>query len=144
MELIVRPLTIDDYQAILRLWADAGLEHRPRGRDSRDSMAREMQYPGTCFLGLFDSQRMLGVVIASWDGRRGWINRLAVDPDHRGIGLAGRLIREGETFLRQRGAVVIAALIHDENAPSMAAFERAGYTCMPEMKYFAKRDSKDS
>ncbi len=74
----IRRLTIDDYNDILRVWADAGLEHRPLGRDSRAMIAKEMQFPGAAYFGYFDNGRMIGTVIANFDGRRGWINRLAV------------------------------------------------------------------
>ena len=36
------------------------------------------------FFGLLEQSKLIGVCIANWDGRRGWINRLAIDPDFRG------------------------------------------------------------
>jgi GNAT superfamily N-acetyltransferase len=144
MSISIRQLTLDDYDAIIRVWADAGLPFKPRGRDSREMMSREMAHPSAAFLGLFESDRMLGVCIANYDGRRGWINRLAVDPEYRGIGLAGRLIDEAEQFLKSKGAVVFAGLIEELNAPSMSCFEKAGYVCMREITYWSKRDSPDS
>jgi ribosomal protein S18 acetylase RimI-like enzyme len=84
---------------------------------------------------------MLGVVIANYDGRRGWINRLAIHPDHRGVGLAGKLMHEAESFLESQGAVVMCGLIEELNTPSMACFEKEGYICESKFKYFAKRKS---
>ncbi|HKK20740.1 MAG TPA: GNAT family N-acetyltransferase, partial [candidate division Zixibacteria bacterium] len=70
-------------------------------------------------------------------------NRLAVDPDFRGLGLAGVLIEVCEKFLKDRGAVVISALIEDINYPSITTFRKAGYHCHDELRYFAKRESND-
>ncbi len=140
----VRRLTISDYDAMIRVWSDAGLPFKPRGRESRESLAREMANADSAFFGLFDQSRMIGVCIANWDGRRGWINRLAIDPDFRGRRLAGQLIRLCEGFLESKGATVIAALIEDENLPSMTTFEKEGYSCLPEIKYFSKRKSADA
>ena len=39
----IKPLTIDDYDEIIRVWSDAGLPYKPKGRDSREMMAKEMQ-----------------------------------------------------------------------------------------------------
>lgn len=120
----IRRLTITDYDDIIRVWADAGLEYRPKGRDSRSMVAKEIQFPGAAYFGYFENGRMIGAVTANFDGRRGWINRLAVDPDCRGRGIAGKLIREGEQFLRSVGAIVMTALIHEFNTPSMTCFEK--------------------
>ncbi len=137
----IRELTIDDYDEIIRLWQDAGLEYKPEGRDRREMMAAEMARPFCVFLGLFENDRMIGLGIANWDGRRGWINRVAIDPDLRGKKLAGTIIKACEDFLYEQGAVVICALIHEVNAPSMACFENNGYRCEGEIKYFTKRNS---
>lgn len=138
----IRRLSIADYDDILRLWSLAGLPHKPLGRDSRESISREMALPQCRYFGLFDGDELIGVVIANYDGRRGWLNRLAIHPDRRGIGLAGNLIREGELFLEEQGAVVTCGLIGELNTPSMACFEKEGYICESNFKYFAKRKSK--
>ena len=142
MSTSIRRLSIADYDEILRLWSLAGLPHKPLGRDSRESMTREMALPQCRYFGLFDHDEMIGVIIANYDGRRGWLNRLAIHPDRRGIGLAGMLIREAELFLQEQGAVVMCGLIGELNTPSMACFEKAGFVCESDFKYFAKRKSK--
>ena len=137
----IRKLDIDDYDGIIRVWSDAGLEFKPQGRDRREMIALEMALPQCAFFGLYEDERMIGVVIVNWDGRRGWINRLAIDPDYRGKRLAGELIKAGEDFLYAKGAVVICGLIHEINFPSMSCFENYGYSCESEIKYFTKRNS---
>lgn len=144
MNISTRRLSIADYDDILRLWSVSGLPHKPLGRDSRESMTREMLLPQCRYFGLFDGETMVGVAIASYDGRRGWLNRMAVHPDYRGRGLAGQLIRECEEFLESQGAVVMAGLIEELNTPSMACFTKAGYECLSTIKYFAKRRSSQS
>jgi ribosomal protein S18 acetylase RimI-like enzyme len=140
----IRRLNIADYPAMIKVWSDAGLPYKPLGRESRASLQREIANPDCAFYGLFDGSRLLGVCIANWDGRRGWINRLAIDPDFRGKGLAAKLIASCEQFLEAHGATVIAALIDEENLPSMATFTKSGYECLSEIKYFAKRKSADA
>ncbi len=141
MALELKALSIDDYDVIIGLWADAGLSFKPFGRDSREMMGKEMSLPQCAFFGIFDEQKMLAVGIANYDGRRGWVNRVAVDPDQRGLGLAGRIIGECEAFLRAQGAVVICVLIENVNAPSISCFQKDGYLFEKEIGYYTKRDS---
>ena len=140
----IRRLTIADYGDMIRVWSVAGLPFKPLGRESRESLAQEMANSDCAFFGLYEQGKLIGVCIANCDGRRGWINRLAIDPDFRGRRLAGELIRLCEQFLESKGAMVIAALIEDENLPSMTAFEKSGFSCLPEIKYFSKRKSADA
>ncbi len=126
---------------MISLWTRSGLTHRPHGRDSRDSMEPEFLREETAILGMFDGEKMIGCIIATSDGRRGWLNRLAVEPEYRGLGLAGSLIKEGEDFLHNLGIMVIAALIEDENLPSISSFQKAGYKLHDNILYFSKRSS---
>ena len=86
---------------------------------------------------------MIGSILGNSDGRKGWINRLAVDPDYRGRGLAARLIAECEKQLYSLGIKVIAALIEGDNKSSESAFSKAGYSYWDEIKYYSKRFSDD-
>lgn len=137
----VERLTADHYDDIIRVWSEAGLEYKPDGRDSRELLVREMALPQCAFFGLFEESRMIGVGIANWDGRRGWINRVAVVPNRRGKRLAVKIIEACEDFLRETGALVICGLIHKNNSTSISCFEREGYSCLDEVGYFSKRDS---
>ncbi len=143
MSVILKRLSIDDYQEIINLWAAAGLPFKPKGRDSWAMMAKEMQQEGVAYFGIYEENNLLAVGIANYDGRRGWINRVAVDPDRRGQGLAGMIIEECEKFMRSRGAVVMTALIEEINEPSISCFQKAGFICDRSWLYFSKRDSKD-
>jgi len=140
----IRRLTIDDYDEILRVWAEAGLPFKLQGRDHRDRIAVEMQRTETGFFGLLEDGRMLAVGLACFDGRKGWIQRVAVDPDRRGEGLGGKIITGCEEFLGELGAEVISCLIEDLNTPSMSLFRKADYECWTDILYFSKRTSSDS
>jgi ribosomal protein S18 acetylase RimI-like enzyme len=137
----LRRLTVDDYDAILEVWRRAGLESiRPQGRDSREAFAAQLAR-GQVVLGLEDMGRLLACVVITDDARKGWINRLAVDPEYRRQGLAARLIAEAENDLRTRGFRVFAALIEDDNAASLSLFQREGYKTH-DIVYVSKRDGE--
>jgi ribosomal protein S18 acetylase RimI-like enzyme len=143
MEKNFRRLTIDDYEEMLRVWDVSGLPYKPNGRESRSMLAAEISRDHCAAFGVFDGAKLVGLTLVNYDGRRGWINRLAVDPDYRGLGLATELIQMSEEFLSQYGEVIVCGLIEEMNSPSMELFTKNGYTCMRSITYWSKRPRPD-
>jgi N-acetylglutamate synthase len=140
----LRHLTSDDHAAILALWQRAGLNSiRPEGRDSRPEFDRQLA-GGQIAIGLEENGRLIGVVLATNDTRKGWINRLAIDPDYRRQGYGEQLVRAAEEALRAAGMKLIAAFIEEGNAASLTLFEKLGYAAHPTIVYVSKRDSIDA
>ncbi len=137
-------LTIDDYDDLVRLWREAGLTYRPRGRDTRERIATEMQRADTAFIGIYEHDRLIGAGLATYDGRKGWINRIAVHPDFRGRGIAAQIVNECEVFLRSVAAEIISCLIEDFNKPSVQLFRKLGYVHGENVMYFSKRKSEET
>ncbi len=142
----IRRLGLGDYDALLALWQRAGLHSlSPQGRDSRASLARQLASTVQTILGLEVDGQLVGAVVATHDSRKGWINRLAVDPDHRRQGHGVRLIAAAEEVLREQGMHVIAALVESDNPASLALFQKAGYAEIDTgIHYLTKRDSDDT
>jgi len=139
----IRKLTIDQYEELVNLWRRAGLPFKPKGRDSKEAIARQMNANPEFFLGAFENGRLVGAVIVSSDGRKGWINRLAVDPDFRRRGVASTLVAEAERVLRKHGIRIFCALIEDGNEASKRLFKKCGYVEHHDIIYFSKRESDD-
>jgi ribosomal protein S18 acetylase RimI-like enzyme len=137
----IEAFRIDDYDRVMELWAAGGLPLKPRGRDSRESIAKQIGLPNVRFLVARDGEGgpVVGTVLATHDGRKGWINRLAVDAALRRRGVGARLVRAAEDWLASEGMDILACLIEDGNAVSMSVFEALGYKKHPEIIYFAKR-----
>ncbi len=138
-DVAIRPFRVDDYDRVVDLWTEGGLPLKPGGRDSRENIGRQTGLPNVLFLVAEEGGRVIGTVLATHDGRKGWINRVAVDAGSRKKGIGARLVREAELWLESRGMDILACLIEDDNAVSMAVFERLGYRKHPEILYFAKR-----
>jgi ribosomal protein S18 acetylase RimI-like enzyme len=130
----------------MSVWQRAGLHSiRAKGRDSRDAFARQFARGTHTIIGLELSGELIGVVLATHDGRKGWINRLAVLPEYRRQGYASRLVAEAERLLRAQGMTVIAVLIEPGNDVSLVLFTELGYVEPPDgMYYLTKRDSEDA
>jgi ribosomal protein S18 acetylase RimI-like enzyme len=139
----IRGLRINDYEAITKLWVKARLPFKPKGRDSKEAMVAQMSSSPQFFLGAYEGERLVGTAILSCDLRKGWINRLAIDPDYRHRNIAKTLIGESEKILRNAGVKIFCALINDGNVASRELFKKCGYVEHRDIVYFSKRDSAE-
>ena len=134
----LRRLTIDDHAAILALWQRAGLHSiRPEGRDSRAEFEKQL------VIGLEEDDQLIGVVLATQDTRKGWINRLAIDPKYQRRGYGEQLVHAAEEALHQVGMQLIAAFIEEGNTASLALFKKLGYLVHQDITYVSKRASAE-
>lgn len=146
MEYELGVLSDVDYPVLIALWRRAGLEHKPRGRDSAAEYQRQITLSMVRFIGAWTTteersvgRTLVGSILATHDGRKGWLNRLAVDPRHRRRGLAGRLISAAETWLRDQGLEIHACLIEGWNTTSLRVFQHYGYLDFEGVHYLTKR-----
>ncbi len=83
--------------------------------------------------------RIVGCVIAIFDGWRGNIYRLAVAPELKRQGIATRLMAEAERRLRAQGAKRVAAVVDSqsmESVPFWEAMASQGWTAShPGVRY---------
>jgi GNAT superfamily N-acetyltransferase len=93
---------------------------------------------------LLDGDELIAAIVVTHDSRKGWLNRLAVDPTRRRQGLASRLIRAAEEHLWEQGIRVIGVLIEDWNSASLALFAQAGYVDHPGVRYLSKRPGPEA
>lgn len=139
----IRKLTIADYNKIVEIWRRSGLSFKSKGRDSRAAIKEQMDATPNLFLGAEENDELVGIIIASTEKRKGWLNRIAVVPEKRGKGIAKALTLKAEEALRKRGIKIIGLLIHKNNAPSIDLAKSLGYIPHPEILYLTKRDSDD-
>ena len=139
----IRKLTMEYYDEMVKLWSEAGLPFKPKGRDSKQAIAKQMRLNPEFFLGAFEDNKLIGTVIISSDTRKGWINRLAVHPAYRNRGVAKALIAESERILMENGVKIFCALIENHNEASKKLFKECGYVEHHDIIYFSKRESND-
>ncbi len=130
----IRSARDDDIDAVLALWALA--DALPSVTDDAESLRRLLAFDASAVLVADAGDDVVGSLILGWNGWRGSFYRLAVAPEHRRLGLATALVREGEHRLRERGAVRLDAIVATDQAPAMSFWRAAGYQLQNERSRF--------
>jgi ribosomal protein S18 acetylase RimI-like enzyme len=71
--------------------------------------------------------RVVGTIMAGYDGHRGWLYTVAVHPDQRRQGLGGRLVRHAEAALAALGCKKINLQVRASNSGVVEFYEKLGY-----------------
>ena len=74
-----------------------------------------------------DHCKVVGTAMAGYDGHRGWLYSVAVDPDRRRQGLGKRLVTHTVDTLKAAGCVKVNLQIRASNAPVIAFYDALGF-----------------
>ena len=131
----IRVATADDAAALAELWREAGL----RFNSSRvaEELAAVLERDSLVLVDADARDALAGAVLGTFDGRRGWVNRLAVRPGERGRGIACALMTELERRLAGIGCSQVNLLIEPDNADAAGFYARLGYQAY-ELNFMAK------
>ena len=121
----IRPFQPSDEASVVRLWTDCGLAV-PWNDPHRD-IRRKLDVQPELFLVGLSGGRIIATVMAGYDGHRGWINYLAVHPDHRHTGIGRRMMDEAENRLREAGCPKINVQVRRTNADVTEFYRKIGY-----------------
>ncbi|MGO9873958.1 MAG: GNAT family N-acetyltransferase [Acidimicrobiia bacterium] len=102
----LRAATPDDIPAVLAFWDESTAE--PSSTDDADGIATLLACAPDALVLAVDGavasdNRIVGTVVAGWDGWRGSLYRLAVAPPYRRRGVATALVDEAERRLLALG-----------------------------------------
>jgi ribosomal protein S18 acetylase RimI-like enzyme len=123
--MLIRAFQLSDEQAVIELWHRCALTRA--WNDPRKDIARKLRVNPEMFLvGEIDG-RIVATAMAGYDGHRGWINYLAVDPDRQRKGLARSIMQEAERLLRAAGCPKINLQVRSSNSEAIEFYRRIGF-----------------
>jgi ribosomal protein S18 acetylase RimI-like enzyme len=136
VEVAIRAASLGDTAEVLSVWQTADIA--PSTTDDPLGIERLLERdPGALLVAIVD-KRIVGTLIAAFDGWRGSMYRLAVLPLLRQHGVGGALVAAGERRLLDLGARRLSALIINENLEAVSLWEMCGYTQDPRMGRWIK------
>ena len=121
----IRSFQDSDEAQVIRLWERCGLL-RPWNDPSKD-IARKKRMQRELFLVGTIGDEIVASVMGGYDGHRGWVYYLAVDPNRRRQGLASALMTEVERRLRELGCAKINLQVRRDNLEAISFYERIGF-----------------
>ena len=125
-EFKIRPYQASDESAVIDLWHRCNLVVPQNDPQHDIEMKRKVQ-PGLFFVGTIRG-RIVATVMAGYDGHRGWIYYLAVDPDYRRQQFGRRMMAQVVSALKKRGCPKINLQVRTSNQAVTSFYERLGFS----------------
>ncbi|HWY60699.1 MAG TPA: GNAT family acetyltransferase [Rhizomicrobium sp.] len=128
----VEILTYSDrhFGGLKALWIEAFPADPPRNSAATVVPAKLAIQPDLLLIAV-EEGRVVGSVMAGYDGHRGWISRIAVLQSHRQRGIGRALVGEAEARLQALGCIKINLQVLISNAAVTEFYSRLGY-CVEE------------
>jgi ribosomal protein S18 acetylase RimI-like enzyme len=116
----------DKYKtAVIALWKKSGIS-APQNDPSKD-IERKMKVDPDLFLIGLVGDTVVGSVMGGYEGHRGWINYLAVDPDHQRKGYGRALMQAVEVLIHAKGCPKINLQVRTTNESVIQFYAALGY-----------------
>jgi ribosomal protein S18 acetylase RimI-like enzyme len=137
----IRPLIAGDEEAVLELWRECNLVH-PSNDPAKDIARKRKVRRDLLLVGVSDG-KIVASAMVGYEGHRGWINYLAVSPQHRKRGFGRGMMEAAERLLRAEGCPKINLQVRASNPEAVAFYEAIGFR-QDDVLCFGKRLEHDN
>ncbi len=117
-------------EPVIALWQTVFGDESPHNTPALVIDKKLAARDGLFFVALLDG-RVVGTVMAGYDGHRGWLYSVAVHPDHRQQGIGSLLVAQAERALTELGCLKINLQVLENNASVTAFYASLGYAVEP-------------
>ncbi len=139
---IVREMDISDYSAVMSLWGQTE-SMALKDADSKPSIEAYLKRnPGLSFVAV-DDGKIVGAVLVGTDGRRGYLQHLAVSSALRGQGIGKKLIHEATQALAAEGISKTHLFVLNDNLNAQGFYNKMGWFPRDEIRMFSFNSSEN-
>ncbi len=121
----IKPYHPDNQQAVINLWQACNLV--VAWNDPVKDIQRKMLVDPDLFLIGELSEDIVATVMGGYEGHRGWINYLAVSPEHQRKGYARAMMQQVEVLILQKGSPKINLQVRSNNIDVVHFYQAIGY-----------------
>lgn len=125
IEIKIETFSMQHYQEVLELWKRAGID--VGSSDSKEEITLILERNPELFLVGKEQEKIIAVVIGAFDGRRGYIHHLAVDPDYQKRGYGKGILEELIARFRKKRVHKIHLFIQKENKKVIEFYIKQGW-----------------
>ncbi len=122
----IRQFTQLDQEQEISLWKVSGLT--VPWNDPEKDISRKLKVNPELFLVAEENEKIIGSIMGGYDGHRGWINYLAVCPNHRKKGIGKKLMLHAEEKIKEKGCPKINLQVRENNTDVIAFYNAIGYS----------------
>lgn len=142
---LFREMQIKDYDAVISLWQQTE-SMSLRDCDSRESISAYLsRNPGLSYVALDQvivegeslEGKLIGAVLVGTDGRRGYLQHLAVSSRYRGQKIGYQLVDKSITALAAIGIPKTHLFVYQSNLKAQAFYEKLGWFPRDEVRMFS-------
>ncbi|MEX2119378.1 MAG: GNAT family acetyltransferase [Pirellulales bacterium] len=123
----IRPYEDADERAVIALWREVLPDRQPHN-DPATSIRMKLAVDRELLLVADIDGTVVGTVMGGYDGHRGWVYAVAVQPESQRRGIGSALVRRVEKSLAERGCLKVNLQVRASNAAVIAFYEKLGYT----------------
>ncbi|MFX1379813.1 MAG: GNAT family N-acetyltransferase [Promethearchaeota archaeon] len=109
----IEEFSMESYDEIIALWRKTGIN--VGSTDTKEEIERMLKRNPQLFLIGKINQKLIGVVMGGFDGRRGYVHHLAIDPDYQKMGYGKMIIDELDVRFRKMGVHKVHLFIEKYN-----------------------------
>ena len=121
----IREFNEKDTKEVIALWVKCQLV--VPSNNPRKDIERKLKVDRNLFLvGILD-KKIVATVMGGYEGHRGWINYLAVDPGYRRNGYGRLIMEEVERRIRSKGCPKINLQVRAANKEVIKFYQSLGY-----------------
>jgi ribosomal protein S18 acetylase RimI-like enzyme len=136
-------MEISDYPQVIGLWSETEAMLL-RDADSQENIAKYLKRnPGLSFVAI-QNEVVIGAILVGTDGRRGYVQHLAVHSSCRGIGVGKKLIDSTVDALANYGIAKTHLFVANENLNAQSFYEKLGWFPRDEVRMYSFNSSIDS
>jgi len=125
-ELTIRPYKDEDHSALIELW-EICFPSDPPWNKPADVIRRKLTVQPELLIVCLVDGRVVGSVLAGFDGFRGWVNKVATHPEYQRRGVASLLMKMAEEKLAAMGCPKLNLQVRAENAAVIEFYRKLGY-----------------
>ena len=122
----IAPYSSEHFEGVKTLWQEA-FPDDPAWNKAEVAVPAKLAVQPELFLVALDGDRVIGSVMAGYDGHRGWLHAVAVLNSRRRQGVGAALVRGAEDRLRSMGCSKINLQVRATNATIVEFYKRLGY-----------------
>ncbi|HIJ65913.1 MAG TPA: GNAT family acetyltransferase [Candidatus Hydrogenedentes bacterium] len=127
IDMDIRPYRSQDESEVVELWGKTVADPAPHN-DPVVAIRMKMAKDPELFLVAVVNGAVVGTLMGGFDGHRGWLYALAVDPVHQRRGIATALVRRLEQLLKELGCLKINLQVRGTNSGVIGFYESVGYS----------------